>query len=251
MSYSITVPAGKSQNTIDSYANFGVRVENFRWKVGTGPIPTESEVYAELEAYFSGTGTLGRVQGVVRQAEGKTYHQKLTEEVEAGRLHDRLPASERTKWGTEGTEDWVQVGTPSLPNAWRMPDGTPDGTVRYNEDGPTCGGERQPALNGDDRGKFFWACTQDNQWVPVKLPQPNALGDPDSPGADYSRDEDLVRPGQPGYNNEKCLYKDEEGNPTPVSGVVRDDSGNVTGRVTIHGGNWDPIAQKCTSRGRD
>lgn len=186
-------------------------------------------VYDLLEDYFSGTGALSDIEAVL-PASSNTYYEKLSEIVEAGELHERVPAGP-TQWGTEGTEDWVQVGTPSSPNAWRMP----DGTVRYNEDGPTCGGERQPALKGDDLGKFFWACTPDNQWVPVRLPQP---------GVDYSRDEDLVRPGQPGYDD-RCLYRDEDGTPRPA---YRTDP--ATGqRIAIHGNNWDPIAEQC--RGRD
>ncbi len=202
----------------------GNLVEDFRWNVSTDmQIPTVAEVYEALRSYFSGTVTLSEVEGVL-SGDDQTYHERLSEEVAAGRLHERLPAGERTKWGTEGSLGWVQVGTPSLPP------------------GPlhTCGGVTVPELTGDDRGKFFWACSQDNRWVPVRLPQP---------GVDYARDEHLVRPpavpgSDPNYN-EKCRYTDEDGNPQPVS---KYDPKTDT-FTWIQGGNWDPTAEECTGRG--
>ncbi len=202
----------------------GNEVEAFRWNVSTNmQIPTVAEVYEALKSYFSGTVTLSEVEGVL-SGDDQTYHEKLLEQAAAGELHERLPAGERTTWGTDGSSGWVQVGTPSLPP------------------GPshTCGGETVPELTGDDRGKFFWACSQDNRWVPVRLPQA---------GVDYARDEHLVRPpavpgSDPNYN-EKCRYTDEDGNPQPVS---KYDPKTDT-FTWIQGGNWDPTAEECTGRG--
>ncbi len=221
--------------------NTSLLVEDFRWNVSTNmQIPTVAEVYEALRSYFSGTVTLSEAEGVLGAAEGKTYHEKLSEEVAAGRLHERLPAGERTKLGTDESSGWHQVGTPSLPP------GPSD----------TCGGKTVPGgvltlteggFQGDDWAEFFWMCTQDGEWVPVRLPQP---------GVDYAYDHQLLRPGDPGYN-EECRYvrRDEDGNlvldengdriPAPVS---RYDP--KTDSFTWNDGNsWDPIAEKCTGRG--
>ncbi len=214
----------------------GNLVEDFRWRVGVGQIATVAEVYGALKSYFSGSVTLTEVEGVL-SGDDQTYHEKLSEEAAAGRLHERLPASEGTNWSGEETETegWVQIGSPS-----RLPDSS-----------DTCGGETAPELTGGDQGIFYWACSDENtsngRWVPVRIPRP---------GVDYAWDYQLLRPGDPGYN-EECLYvrRDEDGNP------VLDENGDriprrvskydpATDTFTYNDGNsWDPIAEQCTTRG--
>ena len=201
----------------------------------SGSAVTTLSVHAALDGYFSGTATLSEVEAALRTS-GQTYHQRLRAEVAAGRLHQLVPGG-RTKWGAPGTESWGQVGFPGV-----------------SDPSLTCGGEPQPVFQGDDHGEFFWACTGDNRWVPVRRHRP---------GIDYTRDAQLVRPGAAGYN-EECRYKDADGNPTPLFRAefhpqdhpnpqlrgkpVRNADGSVRG-TTIHGGNWDPLAGNCTTRG--
>ena len=213
----------------------GNLVEEFRWKVGVGQIATVAEVYDKLRSYFSGSVTLSEVEDVL-SGDDQTYHEKLVEEAAAGRLHERLPASEGTNWsGEDETEGWVQIGSPS-----RLPDSS-----------DTCGGETAPELTGGDQANFYWACSDENtsngRWIPVRIPQP---------GVDYAWDYQLLRPGDPEYN-EECLYvrRDEDGNP------VLDENGDriprrvssydpATDTFTYNDGNsWDPIAEQCTTRG--
>ena len=167
-----------------------VEVENFRLKVGFELpfelIPTEAQVYAKLKEYFSGTTTFSSVESVVRAGEGHSYYEELSDVVEAGELHDRLPASERTKWGT-GSSDWHQVGSPSRPPG---PEDTCGGNTVpggvWTPTGPPPGPGQplgQGGLQGDDRSKFYWACTGDGQWVPVRTPQP---------GIDFTSEDQLV-----------------------------------------------------------
>lgn len=198
---------------------------------------TTDDIYNALKAYFSGDAGLSPVESFLRTHAQKTYHAALLEDVAAGRLHQRFEKNERTQWGKPGTEDWVQMGSPSFPGPrpWLI-----------------CGGEPRPVLTGADSGQFFWACTGDNRWVPVKLPQP---------GVDYSREDDLIRPGQPGYD-ERCRYRDADGNPTPLfkthyhpqdhadpelRGKPVYVNGQIQGTV-IHGNNWDPLAGRCRGR---
>jgi len=232
VSYSQTAqtPAGTLKDAA------GNLVEDFRWRVGVGQIATVAEVYAALKLYFSGSVTLSEVEDVL-SGDDQTYHEKLSEEAAAGRLHERLPAGEGTNWSgeDEDTEGWVQIGSPS-----RLPDSS-----------DTCGGETAPELTGGDQGNFYWACSDENtsngRWVPVRIPRP---------GVDYAWDYQLLRPGDPDYN-EECLYvrRDEDGNP------VLDENGDriprrvssydpATDTFTYNDGNsWDPIAEQCTTRG--
>lgn len=189
----------------------------------------EGDVYDALGAYFSGSAPLSAVENILRAVNDESYHERLREEAAAGSLNERFGPLERTKWGTDESLGWRQVGFPGV-----------------SDPSLTCGGEGQPPLTGDDHGEFFWACTEDNRWVPVRLARE---------GTDYAADEDLVRPGQNGYNPE-CLYRDSEGNPTPAfrpqidpnTGGVLYVNGQVQG-TKIHGSNWDPIAKICTTRG--
>ena len=203
VSYSVTVPAGIQPNTIEDGSVGGNLVEDFRWVVGVGPIPTEAEVYAALGSYFSGTTTLSGVESVVRAGEGHSYYEELSDVVESGGLSEILPAG-RTKWGTDESSGWHQVGTPSV------------------RPGPsdTCGGNTVPGgvqrpptgQKVADRSEFFWACSGDGQWVPVKTPEP---------GVDFTAEADLnwTRVGTTG-----CMYGavdpllisyDEDGQPRP------------------------------------
>ena len=182
------------------------------------------------------------------------------------------PDEPRTAWGTPGTENWGQVGFPwGYPRELCYQVNGKQRCVDTNKEWGwgsqyKCGGNEpehsQPGLASNDYTNFFWACTHltesgqqtaNSQWVPVKRPQP---------GVDYTRDHQLVRPGGTDYN-EDCRYKDDQGNPTPAfradfhphdhpNPQLRGKPVRINGVVqgtTIHGANWDPLAQTCTTRG--
>ncbi len=87
-----------------------------------------ADIYDALAAYFSGTAARGQIDAVIG-AGNQAYHQKLREEVAAGRLNQIVPAG-RTQWGTEGTVDWGQVGFTSTRRTTRTrsSEGNPSGT---------------------------------------------------------------------------------------------------------------------------
>ena len=209
----------ESSGALESRAT-EVEVESFRWVVEGGPIPTEAEVYAELGAYFSGTGTLGRVQSVIGQSavtetDARTYYEKLSEEVVSGDLDRRFDTDEPSVVGTDGTSGWHQVGTPS---------------VRPGPD-DTCGGTTVPGGEGGFEtrvsSRYYWNCTQDGQWVPVKVPEP---------GVDYARDDQLVTDPVEASEEERRM---QEGR--PVSDYERDCRAHEVMK-------WDPVRDTCIYR---
>lgn len=253
-------------------------VESFTWDVTANrqiPLPPEQAVYLELGRYFSGAGSLSSTERFV-----DSYFEDLLAKVAEGGLSDDFNIGEddeqRSAWGTEGTEDWAQIGSGAFPRrfCYVPPGATEERCVDTQAEWGwgtqyQCGGRPQPGLHDNDYMNFFWACTGDGQWVPVKRHRP---------GIDYSHDSDLIRP-DPNQNvgrndpdgthdgtpNEvpdaaKCLFRDEDGNLAPVFRAdfhppdhqnpqlagkpIRDANGNVQG-TTIHGRNWDPIAKVC------
>lgn len=212
----------------------GNRLESFGNNVVS--VASAQQVYDALNSYFSGAGTLPDTEAFV-----SNYYQNLLEKVAAGELGAIFDLAQRTAWGTDTSNNWYQVGSPNRIGS-----------------SATCGGQTQPKLQGDDRIRFFWACTghpsqPNSQWVPVKQPQP---------GIDYTPDHQQVRPGDAGYN-EDCRYRDGQGNPAPIfiadfhpqdhpnpqlrGKPIRNPDGTVQG-TTIHGGNWDPQANICRGR---
>lgn len=244
---------------------------------------TREDVYAALKSYFSGTGTLAGVNRSILGFHGdaQSYHEALLEVVDEGRLDDVVPEG-RTAWGRkvvnpDGTESyptqnwgWGGEGFPKrfcyqFQGVERCIEDTSEtwGWGKQN----MCGGEPQPGFHENDYGDFFWACTPDGQWVPVRRHRP---------GVDYSHDDDLVPSVKPlpqhdaGRNdpdgddpdvpdNQKCLFRDEKGNLAPLfradlhpqdhpNPQLRGKPVRVNGVVqgtTIHGRNWDPIAKVC------
>ena len=221
------------------------------WNYGR-EIPTEKEIYDALGAYFSGDETvagertLSRVNRLLQEADGQTYHQKLLEKVDAGELDELVPGPQ-SAWGIRGLRTGPRWATGSPGRSATRSKARPGCKDMSEVWGSqySCGGRPQPGLHDNDFGDFFWACNGDNQWVPVRRPKP---------GVDYSHDNDLIRP-DPNQNvgrsdpdgdddgvpdAAKCLYRDEDGNLAPVS--RRNPDGTWT---TIHGANWDPLAQQC------
>ena len=255
-----------------------VAVESFTWDVTANrqiPLPPEQAVYLALGRYFSGSGSLRSTVTFV-----DTYFEDLLEKVDAGELSALFnidqDEEQRSAWGTDGTEEWGWGGE-GFPK--RVCYEVRPGETRCIEDtGETwgwgsqhrCGDRPQPGFHDNDYGNFFWACTSDGpngQWVPVKRHRP---------GVDYSHDSDLVPSVRPSPqhdagrndpdgddpdvpNNQKCLFRDEEGNLAPLfradfhpqdhpNPQLRGKPVRVNGEVqgtTIHGRNWDPIAQVC------
>ena len=238
-------PTDSSNNQFGSFTNVEMAVS----------VVTE-DVYDALGAYFSGTetvsgeGMLSLVNRFIRDVYGDdvTYHEKLLEKVDAGQLDDIVPGPQ-SAWGDPGTEDWAQMGQGFPRCIYDAQGNCIDMSETWGER-YKCGNKPQPGLADNDFGDFFWACN-DGQWVPVRRPRP---------GVDYAHDHQLIRPGQPGYDN-KCLYVrrhpdghpqagqpvlDENGNriPEPVSRY----NGNGTW-TTIRGANYDPIDGSCRGRG--
>ena len=129
-------------------------------------VASQQQVYDALNSYFSGVSTLSDTEAFV-----SNYHQNLSDKVAAGELHEIFDSSQRTAWGTDESLDWYQVSSPSVLGS-----------------SATCGGRAQPQLQSGDRSKLFWACSgqpsqPNNQWIPIKLPQP---------GIDYTPESQLV-----------------------------------------------------------
>ena len=141
----------------------GNLVENFVLDVRSGRvIPPEQAVYAVLGRYFTGSGSLSSAETFV-----KNYLAGLWTRIGGGSsslstglsglFNVGMPNEQRTAWGTDGTENWHQVGGPG------------GGTSHK------CSGEAQPRLQGRDSSRFFFACSGNpsqsgNHWVPVKMP---------------------------------------------------------------------------------
>ena len=175
-------------------------------------IPT---VYEALGAYFSGKATLfgesitlQLVNELIRDTHGgaeclkrltQCYHERLLELVDAGRLDDEVPGPQ-SAWGDPGTEDWAQMGGPGGGSSH------------------TCGGVPQPGTQGRDGPWFFFACTGDGQWVPVRVPRP---------GVDYSHDHEL----QTGQSHPPGPSASQFERDCKASSVMR----------------WDPIRETCIS----
>ena len=231
-----------------------VAVKNFKWDVTANrQLPT---VYDALGAYFSGeetlfgeTVTLRFVNSVLQQADGQSYHEALLEKVDAGQLDEVVPGPQ-SAWGDPGTEDWAQMGQ-GFPRCVYDAEGNCIDMSETWGERYMCGNKPQPGLADNDFGDFFWACNSDNQWVPVRRPKP---------GVDYAHDHQLIRPGQPGYDD-KCLYVrrhpdghpqagqpelDENGHRIPEPASRYNGDGTWT---TIRGANYDPIDGSCRGRG--
>lgn len=82
------------------------------------------------------------------------------------------------------------------------------------------------------------------------------MGDGQGPqaGVDYARDDQLIPPGASNHNQD-CLYRNSDGDLTPLAISVTNPDGswarNPDGSrifIFIHGGHWDPIAQRCVQK---
>ena len=162
----VVVSYDKDQTPADAQLGDGAgnSLESFGSNVVS--VASQQQVYDALNSYFSGVSTLSDTEAFV-----SNYYQNLSAKVAAGELHQIFDSNQRTAWGTDESLDWYQIGSPSFPGS-----------------SATCGGRAQPQLQSGDRSRFFWACSgqpsqPNNQWVPIKLPQP---------GIDYTPDGQLV-----------------------------------------------------------
>ena len=169
---------------------------SFAWDVNNDrEIPPEQAAYAALGRYFDGSGSLSSAETFVRTILQNLNAKILAEGGLSALFRIGQDDEPRTAWGTDGTQNWGQVGFP-----WGYPR-----EVCYQVNGKQrcvdtseawgwgsqhqCGGENQPGLSGGDHTRFFWACshltesgqqTANSQWVPVKRHRPNVDYTPDS-----------------------------------------------------------------------
>ena len=117
-----------------------------------------------------------------------------------------------------------------------------------------CGGKPNPKLEAFYRdplgtnwntGETLYCDLSTGEWVSGRTPQA---------GVDYGGPDDLIAPGEAGYNA-SCYYTNANGDRTPLARSVTNPDGswarNSDGSrifIIIEGANWDPIAQQCTGR---